>query len=154
EHAYALREESAPSDTTSARPRIFFPHATAERTTQWERGDDPLTTFSFTADFDSVGQPRQQTSLAMPRRKAARRNVVAAVVGTVAPDETRVLATHTLTYYASPVAGGPYLRDRVWQTHTFEPAQPISAVETALGSVTRVLADHAQLAQQLHTAWV
>src|SRR5262249_45996720 len=86
--------------------------------------------------------------------KAARRNVVAAVVGTVAPDETRVLATHTLTYYASPVAGGPYLRDRVWQTHTFEPAQPISAVETALGSVTRVLADHAQLAQQLHTAWV
>jgi RHS repeat-associated protein len=46
---------------------IFFAHGLAQRTTQWERGDDPMTRFSFTADYDSYGQARAQLSAAMPR---------------------------------------------------------------------------------------
>ena len=39
---------------------IFFAHGLAQRTTQWERGCDPMTQFSFTADYDSYGQARAQ----------------------------------------------------------------------------------------------
>jgi RHS repeat-associated protein len=46
---------------------IFFAHGLAQRTTQWERGDDPMTQFSFTADYDSYGQARAQLSAALPR---------------------------------------------------------------------------------------
>jgi hypothetical protein len=46
---------------------IFFAHGLALRTTQWERGDDPMTQVSFTADYDSYGQARAQLSAALPR---------------------------------------------------------------------------------------
>ena len=35
-----------------------------------ERGGDPMTQFSFTDDYDEHGQPRQQTTVAVPRRSA------------------------------------------------------------------------------------
>ena len=39
---HGVREEAAAGcRTTAERLRIFFPHALAQRTTQWERGDDP-----------------------------------------------------------------------------------------------------------------
>ena len=38
------------------RQRIFFPHPLAQRTTQWERGDEPMTRFVFTDDYDGYGQ--------------------------------------------------------------------------------------------------
>src|SRR4029434_5143893 len=49
-----------PDDVSGAqdrdRPlRIFFPHARVQRTTQWERGDDPMTQFVFTDDYDAYG---------------------------------------------------------------------------------------------------
>ena len=149
EHAYRIREESPPADAASRRPRIFFPHAIARRTTQWERGDDPLTAFSFTDDFDELGRPRQENAVGMPRRKAKRRGIVGAVVGTVQPDEEHVLTTHSLTHYAAPVADGRYLHDRPWQVHTFEPAQPPSFTETAPNDTAQVLADQARFARQL-----
>ena len=37
------------------RLRIFFPHPLAQRTTQWERGDEPMTQFAFTDDYDAYG---------------------------------------------------------------------------------------------------
>jgi RHS repeat-associated protein len=46
---------------------IFFAYGVAQRTTQWERGTDPMTQLSFTADFDAYGQARRQLSLALPR---------------------------------------------------------------------------------------
>ena len=51
EYAYDLREE--PSAGDPGRPRVFFPFQVAQRTTQWERGDDPMTQFTFTGDYDS-----------------------------------------------------------------------------------------------------
>jgi YD repeat-containing protein len=67
EQAYGLREESPPASGDQPRQRIFFPHPLAQRTTQWERGHEPMTQFAFTDDYDAYGQPCRQVSLAVPR---------------------------------------------------------------------------------------
>ncbi|MFA5922038.1 MAG: penicillin-insensitive murein endopeptidase [Methylococcaceae bacterium] len=67
ESVYGLREIDPPGDATGERRRIFFPHARAQRTTQWERGDDPLTQIGYTDDYDEYGQPRRQLQVACPR---------------------------------------------------------------------------------------
>lgn len=38
---------------------VFFPHTLSQRVTQWERGNDPMTQFSFTEDYDDYGQPQK-----------------------------------------------------------------------------------------------
>jgi RHS repeat-associated protein len=55
-----------PSAPQPDRP-IFFAHGLAQRTTQWERGEDPMTQVSFTADYDNYGQARRQLRVALPR---------------------------------------------------------------------------------------
>lgn len=67
ETAYGLREIDEPPDTDLQRRHIFFPHVLAQRTTQWERGDDPLTRLSYTDDYDDYGQARRQLEIACPR---------------------------------------------------------------------------------------
>src|SRR6185503_9364954 len=47
--------------------RIFFPHQLADRNSQWERGVDPMTHFTFHDDFDIYGQSRTQITVAVPR---------------------------------------------------------------------------------------
>jgi hypothetical protein len=69
EQAYGLREESPPEIRDQPRQRIFFPHPLAQRTTQWERGDEPMTQFGFTDDYDAYGQSRRKVSLAVPRHR-------------------------------------------------------------------------------------
>jgi hypothetical protein len=50
EHSYNLWEIEAPADGAHTdRARIFFSHLIGQRTTQWERGDDPMTQFSCTS---------------------------------------------------------------------------------------------------------
>src|SRR5262249_18290193 len=67
ESFHRVREESPAGPDGLDRLRIFFPHALAQRTTQWERGDDPMTQFTFTDDYDAYGQPRSQIAVAVPR---------------------------------------------------------------------------------------
>ncbi len=132
--------------------RIFFPHTLAQRTTQWERGDDPMTQFTFTDDYDAFGQPRQQTSVALPRRSEKRTPVEGAVVGTIPGDEvneTRVLAVHTRTEYATPDPG-IYIHDRVAQVRSFELTTPPELAESDPGDLTQVLQDQAAAATDMH----
>ncbi|MCB0774681.1 MAG: hypothetical protein KDB93_15050, partial [Flavobacteriales bacterium] len=42
------------------------------RSTTWERGNDPMTKFSFTGEIDAYGQPLSQISIAVPRGKDPR----------------------------------------------------------------------------------
>ena len=67
EAVYGVREEAPPGPDEEERQRIFFPHALVQRTTQWERGDDPMTQFTFAGDYDEYGQPRSQIAIAVPR---------------------------------------------------------------------------------------
>jgi RHS repeat-associated protein len=95
ESLYGVREESpAAPGTDSAeadRPRIFFSHPLAQRTTQWERGNDPMTQFAFTDDYDVYGRPRSQSRIAVPRGRDYRLAVSAS---------EPYLATQTMTDYA------------------------------------------------------
>jgi RHS repeat-associated protein len=96
------------------RHRVFFPHRRASRTTDWERGDDPKTAFSFTGGHDPYGQPRSHITIAVPRGRDFR---VDLPVG--APAEP-YLATRTTTEYARRDDAGRYLVDRVAATTTHE----------------------------------
>ncbi|MBX9849357.1 MAG: hypothetical protein K2X64_08680 [Rhodocyclaceae bacterium] len=146
EHAYGLREEQSQND--ASRERIFFPHGTAQRTTQWERGDDPLTQFNFTGQYDTYGQPLSQSALAMPRRsvkRLPRRNAAVA-------DEAGVLATHVRTVYAESVRGlDRYIHNRSARSTSFTFTNKPQAAETQPSSVIAVLQDQAQLARSLHS---
>ncbi|MCB9165205.1 MAG: VCBS repeat-containing protein [Flavobacteriales bacterium] len=51
---------------------IFFSYGLASRSTTWERGNDPMTKFSFTGEIDAYGQPLSQVSIAVPRGKDPR----------------------------------------------------------------------------------
>jgi RHS repeat-associated protein len=95
--------------------QVFFPHQLAERTTLWERGDDPLTRMKFTSAYDAHGQPRLGVDIAVPRGRDYRREVRA---GT--PAES-YLATYASTTYAQR-DDDRYMIDRVAGTTVYEVA--------------------------------
>jgi len=74
-----------PATLLSERP-IFFAHSLSQRTTQWERGDDPMSQLAFTDDYDNYGQARQQTSLALPHGWIPTHAVAGALVTHVVTD--------------------------------------------------------------------
>jgi RHS repeat-associated protein len=122
---YSVREqlyELSQPGHGSAEPwadRVFFPQFSAERTTRWERGDDPQTALSFVGGYDELGRVTRRTQVALPRRLARRRTVAVPDLGAVDPDETRILASHTCVAFAQPDAG-LYLHDRVTQLWRLE----------------------------------
>ena len=99
EHAYALRQE----DSADGERPVFLPHKVAERTSQWERGTDPMTSFTFVDDHDAFGQPGRTTTLAVPRGRDATRR---------AERPTSYLGTTTITTYAAS-GEARYIADRV-----------------------------------------
>jgi RHS repeat-associated protein len=109
EHLYNLREESPPP-AGEERPRIFFAHARAMRSTRWERGTEPLTRFTFADDYDAYGQPRSQTQVAVPRG----RDFHLPTAGEA------YLVTQTETTYALRNDAQRYIADRVARTTTYE----------------------------------
>ena len=110
ESQYGIREERPPASGDSRR-RIFFPHPVAQRTTQWERGDEPMTQLSFIDEYDVFGQPRRQVSLAVPRRRDYR---------ATAPAGLPYLGTITETRYAQRDEPERYQVDRVSESTSFE----------------------------------
>jgi RHS repeat-associated protein len=147
ESAYEL-EEIEPPAVDSDRKRIFFPRQTSQRTTRWDRGDDPMTRFSFLGDYDAFGQARTHTSVAMPRLKRHQRAITAAVIGAVNPNETHLLATHSRTLYAGN-PGDVHIRDRVAQIKSYEPVNPPTGPDSPTDSVEAALRAQLSLAQQL-----
>jgi len=111
EFQYGVREENRPAAADSHRPRIFFPHLVAQRTTQWERGNEPMTSFSFTGDYDPYGLPGTQMMLAVPRQRDFRR---------ASPAAEAYLGTQTVTTYAQRDDPAHYMVDRVASATSFE----------------------------------
>lgn len=112
EQVSGVREEMPPGLAAAGQEpeHIFFPYAIAQRTTQWERGDDPLTSFAFTEDYDAYGQPQLQTQIACPR-------------GWRSPDDIpgqSYLARRSRTVYALPASPQVFLVDRVAKASTYE----------------------------------
>ncbi len=113
ENLSGLREESPPAPTQARNP-IFSPFSIASRTTQWERGDDPMTQFTFTGDYDKYGQPRVQVSMAVPRGRDFRAGVAADAAF------EPYLVTQTKTDYAQRDDATLYMTDRVARVTNYE----------------------------------
>ncbi|MBN1596039.1 VCBS repeat-containing protein [candidate division FCPU426 bacterium] len=143
ESQIGLREESKPINDKE-RKRIFFPYAAAQRTTQWERGNDPMTHITFSGDYDAYGQPRAQTVVALPRR-SSKRVEHPTCLGNMLLDETRILSMHTRTTYAFPDQN-LYLHNRVAHIHTFELRNPPQVIEPQPDNLVAVMQDHIQAA--------
>lgn len=121
EYLHSAREESPPGPGGAVdRMHIFFPHTLAERTTQWERGDDPVHQFKFTSkydehgqllSYDEYGQLLSQSNIAVPRGRDFRVH---------ASSSEPYLVTHTLTTYAKRDDAEYYIVDRVARTTTYE----------------------------------
>lgn len=112
-----MREESPPpagsgDGPEGARERIFFPFGLGSRTTQYERGDEPMTRFAFPVGHDAYGFPAGQISIAVPRG----RDPMAAVAAATTP----YLATYATTEFARRDDADHYLIDRVARTTSYE----------------------------------
>lgn len=154
ESAYGLREVDPP-DSGKRRKHIFFPQRLVSRTTQWERGDDPMTQVSFSDDYDAYGQPCQGTTVALPRRQVRRVPMIGTVVGPLSGDqvnETRILATHSRTRYAEPDPS-LYLHDRPAAVWSFELAIPPGLKESMPENVGQVLRDQVAAATAVHVGF-
>ena len=110
EYAYGLSEVSPRGRGDQDRLPIFFPHLIAQRTTHWERGNDPLTRFSFNDDYDEFGQLLRSTQIACPRGWRTLDDM---------PSEV-YLATRTLTTYAKPADPNIYIVDHVARSTSYE----------------------------------
>ena len=106
-----VREESPPGAGDPARERIFFAFGIGQRTTQWERGDDPMTQFAFTAGHDDYGMATRQLAVAVPRGRDPR------IPAPRRPSRTWPPAT---TEYARRDNADRYMVDRVSRAASFE----------------------------------
>jgi RHS repeat-associated protein len=145
EHLCGIREAEPPNPGDPERPRVFFPFALIQRSTQWERGDDPLTKYSFSDAYDHYGQPGKLTTVALPRRIAKRQ----LTEGGKQLNEAKILATHTWTEFAMPDSG-LYIHDRVAQTRVFELVNPPGVNEKDPGNLQSLLEDQNKAAQAIH----
>ena len=66
EHQYGIREEEPPSGDANRR-RVFFPFAFGERTTLWERGNEPRTSCTLSGGYDDYGQASVSVEAGVPR---------------------------------------------------------------------------------------
>ncbi|MEU5698084.1 SpvB/TcaC N-terminal domain-containing protein [Streptomyces aurantiacus] len=107
-----VREEEAggPPD----RERVFFPFSLGTRRTQWERGPEPMTQFTFPTGHDAYGCPLGQLSVPVPRGRDP--------LAVAAPDATPAPypATYATTEYARRDDADHYVVDRVARTSSYE----------------------------------
>jgi RHS repeat-associated protein len=94
--------------------RVFFAPVLAERTTQWERGSDPMTRLSFLHGYDAYGRLGSQLAIAVPRGRDYRQPVPAN------RPYKPFLVTRTETEYATRDDDTCYIADRVAKTTRYE----------------------------------
>lgn len=135
ESQYGIRLEASPEANSIASPLgsevlwipketsgyVFFSFATSSRTTQWERGYEPMTQFSFTTGFDTYGQPSKQLSAGLPRGIMP---PYSTGIGTSPADEGNViLSTASVTAYAQKDTEATFIVDRTFKAISYEVVQ-------------------------------
>ncbi|SPB18557.1 FG-GAP/YD repeat-containing protein [Caballeronia novacaledonica] len=146
ESSYGLIEIEPPAAFDTQRLHVFYPYQTGHRVTQWERGDDPMTQFSFTrytddaGAFDRFGRALAQTQIACPR-------------GWRTMDDKSVdpyLATRTRTLYATPNDAKTYIHSRVAKATTYEIANTSGKAVTELPALKDSSGDLKLIGQTLN----
>ena len=139
EHLHGVREESPPAPIEGDRLHIFFPFDLTQRTSQWERGADPMTQFVFSGDkdYDAYGQLLSQFNAAVPRGRD---------FTITAPAGDPYLATLSQTTYAQRDDPQWYCVNRVARSTSYEVLNDGSATVFTLAfkalaglSATRVI---------------
>jgi RHS repeat-associated protein len=120
------------------RDGAFLPFTLGSRTTQWERGDEPLTRFTFPAEPDAYGLPVAQLTVAVPRGRDP---------SVPSADAEPYLATYATTAYARRDDDRHYVVDRVARTTTAEVVNDGSASVADLWAAI----DDARLRLTAHT---
>lgn len=118
EYIYGAREVAPPAADDPSGPHVFFPFTLSTRSTQWERGGDPLSRFTFTdncelvgttleaLDYDDYGQLVSMINVAVPRWR---------VFQSPGPPGSAYLATESETLHAEPNSQ-VFIADRVSST--------------------------------------
>ena len=125
EHLRGVREESPPGPNEGDRLHIFFPFDLSHRTTQWERGVEPMSSFVISGDYDAYGQLLGQVSAAVARG----RDFTA-----TAPAGTPYLATLSAATYAQRDDATVYCVNRLARSTTYELVNDGSTTVFALAS--------------------
>lgn len=108
---------------------IFFPFSIAQRTTQYERGSDPMHHFSFTKEYDVYGQAQGQLSIGVPRGVTPPGAVAYAQQLSGAPAD--YLSTFAWAdYIHKDTAGGQYMVNRTKRSLSWDLTQ--SSVNTTV----------------------
>jgi RHS repeat-associated protein len=116
---------------------VFVTFELASRTTEWERGDDPRTSLTFSTDHDDYARPLRRTGIACPR---GWRTLTDSAEGAV--------ATRTVTAYARPSDLAARIVSRVARTTTL--ALDADAAATVAGLRDRPDADAELIGQTVH----
>jgi RHS repeat-associated protein len=134
DHAYALapildgRQASDPAWQASP---VITVQPILERTSVWERGDEPMTKATITGGYDDYGRSHQTVAIAVPRG----RNPHLLAAAGAAP----YLTTCTLTDYASRDDSAHYLVDRVSVSQRLEVTEDTTGGGAALVAFGRQL---------------
>lgn len=110
ESLQGVREEQPPP-ADSERRAIFFSFALGQRSTQWERGAEPMTQLSLMGDYDQYGRLKSQLSIGVPRGRDYRISAASALP---------YLASYSETLYLQRDDAQRYLVDKVARTDSYE----------------------------------
>ncbi len=95
----------------SERQAVFFSFSLAQRTTQWERGAEPMTQLSLMGEYDQYGRLRSQLNIAVPRGRDYR---------LAATNAEPYLASYSETIYLQRDDAQRYLIDKAAKTSSYE----------------------------------
>jgi RHS repeat-associated protein len=121
ESIMGVREEE-PLSKGDTPTRIFLAYSIAQRTTQWERGDEPRTLLNVTGYrdddgvFDRYGRVRSAVTVAVPRGRDFRRQA--------SEGASPYLTKLTLTEPAERTVGPVFIADRTARVTTYEILDP------------------------------
>lgn len=118
ESLMGIRTEFDPLDTSPqlGEQYVFFSFSLAGRTSQYERGNDPMHQFTFTKDYDAYGNPGGQLSVGLPRGATPLGGGNGDYLGTYGISE----------FIYKDIPNGQYMVDRVKKSTLYDATKPAS----------------------------
>ena len=96
---------------------IFFPFNVGQRTTQYERGNDPMHSMSFVKDYDAYGQTLGQLSVGLPRGASP-----------ISGGNGNYLATYGESEFIyADIEDGQYMVDRTKRSVSYDATKPANS---------------------------
>lgn len=93
---------------------IFFPFNVAQRTTQYERGNDPMHSMSFVKGYDAYGHPIGELSVGLPRGSSPQSGGSGNYLATYGESE----------FIYKDIPDGQYMVDRVRRSLSYDATKP------------------------------